>query len=40
MRNGIFGQMPGNPELTRDEMRAIFDHVRVLRGEKRPEPPG
>lgn len=38
VRNGIFGQMPANPELTRDEIRAIVDHVRVLRGEKRPEP--
>jgi mono/diheme cytochrome c family protein len=39
VRNGIFGSMPGHPELTTQQIRAIIDHVRVLRGEKRPEPP-
>jgi len=38
IRAGVFGQMPGNPDLTREQVRAIVDHVRELRGEKRPEP--
>jgi mono/diheme cytochrome c family protein len=38
IRAGVFGEMPANPELTTEEVRSIVDHVRVLRGEKQPEP--
>jgi len=40
IRAGVFGEMPGHPELTTEQVRSIVDHVRVLRGEKRPEPAG
>jgi mono/diheme cytochrome c family protein len=36
VRLGIFGSMPAFPQLTRDEVRAIYEHLRVLRGERRP----
>lgn len=38
VRAGIFGQMPPHPELTAQEMKALIDHIRVLRGEKQAEP--
>jgi mono/diheme cytochrome c family protein len=31
---GVFGKMPGYPQLTPEEVRAVIDHVRVLRGER------
>jgi cytochrome c oxidase cbb3-type subunit 3 len=34
---GIFGQMPKFDQLSAKEIRAVVDHVRVLRGEKSPE---
>ena len=33
IRQGIFGQMPANPDLTPAEMRDLLDHLRKLRGE-------
>ena len=39
-REGIFGEMPGydEDEISREEMRQIIGHLRVLRGEQDPEP--
>lgn len=34
IRNGVFGKMPGFPQLTPDEVRAVIDHIHVLRGER------
>jgi mono/diheme cytochrome c family protein len=37
--SGVFGNMPGfSDRLTPEEIRSIVDHLRVLRGEKLPEP--
>ena len=33
VREGVFGQMPANPDLTRAEMKALLEHLRNLRGE-------
>ncbi len=33
IRQGIFGEMPAHDELTREEMRALIAHLRLLRGE-------
>ena len=40
-REGIFGEMPGydEDEISREEMRQLIHHLRVLRGELDPEPP-
>ncbi len=35
IREGVPGQMRGNPDLTRTEMRALLDWIRHLRGEGR-----
>ena len=32
-REGVFGKMPARNELTREEMRALLDYLRKLRGE-------
>jgi mono/diheme cytochrome c family protein len=32
IRQGV-GEMPGFPELTAEEMRALLDHLSMLRGE-------
>lgn len=34
IKNGVFGKMPGYPQLTEGEMRAVIDHIHVLRGER------
>jgi mono/diheme cytochrome c family protein len=34
VRDGVFGQMPGNSELTDEELRQIVDYLFHLRGEK------
>lgn len=34
IRGGAFGKMPGFPQLTQEEVRAILDHIHVLRGER------
>jgi mono/diheme cytochrome c family protein len=33
IREGVFGQMPARPELTREEMSALLGYLRKLRGE-------
>ncbi len=33
IREGVFGKMPARNDLTRDEMRALLDYLRKLRGE-------
>lgn len=40
VRQGIFGSMPSFPQLKPAEVRAIYEHLRVLRGERRSEPAG
>jgi mono/diheme cytochrome c family protein len=37
IEQGVPDQMPGFPQLGRDEVKAIVEHLRVLRGEKLPE---
>lgn len=37
VQEGVFGQMPKFDQLSFKEVRAVVDHVRVLRGEKSPE---
>ena len=34
IRDGVFGKMPGFPQLTPEEVRAVIDHIHVLRGER------
>lgn len=40
LREGVFGQMPAytSQQLSRQQVKEIYEHMRVLRGEKRPEP--
>ena len=33
IREGVFGHMPGNPDLTREQVDALVAHLRQLRGE-------
>jgi mono/diheme cytochrome c family protein len=33
VREGVFGKMPGHPELSAEETRQIVQHVLALRGE-------
>lgn len=33
IREGVFAEMPANDDLTREEMRDLIGHLRVLRGE-------
>jgi len=35
IREGVIGQMPAYPELTRQEMDALIRYIRELRGERR-----
>ena len=35
IREGVFGQMPGNTQLTAEEMTQIVDYLYYLRGETR-----
>lgn len=35
VREGVFGKMPANPDLSADEMRALVDWLYGLRGETR-----
>ena len=35
IREGVFSQMPAHDELSREEMRALLDYLRKLRGEVR-----
>lgn len=34
VREGVFGEMPGNPDLTGEEMAALLDWLYGLRGEE------
>lgn len=34
IRDGVFGKMPGFPQLTHEEVRAVIGHIHVLRGER------
>lgn len=34
IKQGVFGKMPGYPQLTPEEVRAIIAHIHVLRGER------
>lgn len=34
IRQGVFGKMPGFPQLTPEEVRAVIDHIHALRGER------
>ena len=34
IRSGVFGKMPGFPQLTPEEVRAILDYIHGLRGER------
>jgi mono/diheme cytochrome c family protein len=36
IRQGVFGSMPANPDLTREQTRALVEYLRQLRGEARP----
>jgi mono/diheme cytochrome c family protein len=36
IRQGVFGSMPANPDLSREETRALVEYLRQLRGEARP----
>jgi len=33
IRRGIFGSMPANPDLSREQVKALVGYVRELRGE-------
>ncbi|HWM95127.1 MAG TPA: cytochrome c [Thermoanaerobaculia bacterium] len=34
IEEGVFGKMPGYPQLTDEEVRALIDYIHVLRGER------
>ena len=34
IREGLFGNMPANPDLSREQVAALVDYLRQLRGEK------
>jgi len=40
IREGIFGSMPANPDLSREQVKALVDYLRVLRGETVRKPRG
>jgi mono/diheme cytochrome c family protein len=40
IRNGVFGSMPSNQDLTREQLQALVHYLRQLRGEARPSSPG
>lgn len=33
IREGVFGSMPANPDLSREQVNALVQHLRQLRGE-------
>jgi len=37
VRDGVFGQMPADKELTHEQIRVLYEYLRVLRHEKPPE---
>ncbi len=36
IREGVFGSMPANPDLSRDQVNALVQQLRELRGEAAP----
>ena len=40
IREGVFGNMPANPDLSREQVAALVDYLRQLRGEKVGQPRG
>ena len=34
IREGVFGSMPANPDLSREQVNALVDYLRQLRGDK------
>ena len=40
IREGVFGSMPANPDLTREQVAALVQHLRELRGEAAPSSAG
>ncbi|HEV8240275.1 MAG TPA: c-type cytochrome [Thermoanaerobaculia bacterium] len=40
IRQGVFGSMPANPDLSRQQVQALVDYLRELRGEKSRRPAG
>ena len=36
VREGVFGQMPGSPDLSHEEIRILYEQLRVLRHEAQP----
>ena len=40
IRQGAFGTMPANPDLSRQQVAALVDYLRQLRGEKVRQPAG
>jgi cytochrome c1 len=33
IEQGVFGSMPANPDLSKEQVRALVDYMRQLRGE-------
>ena len=40
IRDGVFGSMPANPDLDREQVNALVQHLRELRGEAAANPAG
>jgi len=40
IRQGVFGSMPANPDLSRQQVDALVQYLRQLRGETKREPAG
>ena len=40
IREGVFGSMPANPDLSREQVAALVQHLRELRGEAPHRPAG
>ena len=38
IREGVFGSMPANPDLSREQVAALVEYIRQLRGEAAPRP--
>ena len=36
IREGVFGSMPANPDLNHEQVRALVEYLRQLRGEAQP----
>ena len=40
IRDGVFGSMPANSDLDREQINALVQHLRELRGEAAANPAG